>query len=136
MQADRHTTVVILYRHPLFGEGIQHLLASETDLDVTSTPSDDVDAMRCSLAAEPDVVIFERGVPDTAVEVLRAVPDALVIDVALDPGPTFTYHREEIRSEPDGIIGAIRRAAIPTRVAGAGSIALAVMAAIRTFPSA
>ena len=130
METDRHTTVVILYRHPLFGEGIEHLLAGEPDLDVTAAPSDDLEAMARSLAAAPDVVIYERGCPDTAVEVLRAVPDALVIDVALDPGPTFTYHREEIQSEPSGIVEAIRRAAIPHHAVGVGSMAIAMLAAL------
>ena len=108
MQADRRVTVVILYRHPLFGEGIAHLLSTESDLEVTSVASEDEAAVARSLAAVPDVVIFERGVPDTAVEVLRAAPDALVIDVDLNPGPTFAYHREEIRPGPGDIVAAIR----------------------------
>ena len=108
MQADRRVTVVILYRHPLFGEGIAHLLSTESDLEVTSVASEDVAAVARSLAAVPDVVIFERGVPDTAVEVLRAAPDALVIDVDLNPGPTFAYHREEIRPGPADIVETIR----------------------------
>jgi hypothetical protein len=108
MQADRQTTVVILYRHALFGEGIAHLLSTESDLAVSSVASADAEATARSLAADPDVVIFERGIPDTAVEVLRAVPDALVIDVDLNPGPTFAYHREVIPPAPGDIVQAIR----------------------------
>jgi hypothetical protein len=106
---DDHVSVVILYRHPLFGEGIAHLLSSEPDLDVASVAIGDGAAMQHSLTRGPNVVIFERGDPDTAVEVLRLAPEALVIDVCLNPGPTFAYHREEIRSQPDGIVQAIRR---------------------------
>jgi hypothetical protein len=113
MQDDR-VSVVILYRHPLFGEGMAHLLSTEPDLEVASVALDDADAMVGSLSDKPNVVIFERGVPDTAVEVLRIAPEALVIDVCLDPGPTFAYHREEIRSQPDGIVQAIRRVWRPT----------------------
>jgi len=118
MQDERRLSVVILYRHPLFGEGIAHLLSGEPDLAVTSVALEDGVAMARAMAREPNVVVFERGTPDTAVEILRLAPEALVIDVCLSPGPTFTYHREEIRSQPDGIVQAIRRvwrpAAAPT----------------------
>jgi len=108
MGPDRRVTVAILYRHPLFGEGIGHLLASEPDMVVTCTPAGDADAVAEALVREPEVVIFERGEPDMAVEILRYAPDALLIDVTMDPGPAFTWHREEIQSRPDGIVRAIR----------------------------
>ena len=133
MQADRQTTVVILYRHALFGEGIAHLLSTESDLAVSSVSSEDTEATARSLAAGPDVVIFERGIPDTAVEVLRAVPDALVIDVDLNPGPTFTYHREVIPAAPGDIVRAIRdvnRDAAAPAVAAPGSAAAQVAAGL------
>jgi DNA-binding NarL/FixJ family response regulator len=133
MQADRQTTVVILYRHALFGEGIAHLLSTESDLAVSSVSSEDTEASARSLAAGPDVVIFERGIPDTAVEVLRAVPDALVIDVDLNPGPTFTYHREVIPAAPGDIVRAIRdvnRDAGAPAVAAPGSAAAQVAAGL------
>ena len=75
---------------------------------VTCAPSDDADAVAQALAREPNVVIFERGEPDMAVEILRYAPEALLIDVTMAPGPAFTWHREEIQSRPDGIVGAIR----------------------------
>ncbi len=115
IEADRHLTVVILYRHPLFGEGIAHLLSSEPDMMVTCAPSDDADAVAQALAREPNVVIFERGEPDMAVEILRYAPEALLIDVTMAPGPAFTWHREEIQSRPDGIVGAIRGVRAPGR---------------------
>jgi hypothetical protein len=120
MQAGR-LSVVILYRHPLFGEGIAHLLAGEPGLDVTSVPYDDELARVRSLTNEPQVVIFERGDPDTAVEILRFAPAALVIDVDLNPGPAYTYHREEIQSRPDGIVHAIRRISKPDIAVAAGT---------------
>jgi DNA-binding NarL/FixJ family response regulator len=133
MQADR-VSVVILYHHPLFGEGIAHLLASEPDMTVRSVASTDPDSMATALATHPDVVIFERGVPDTAVEVLRVAPDALVIDIDLNPGPTFTYHREEIGSRPDGIVAAIRGAGAHGHAAVVGALALAVAGGITVLP--
>lgn len=125
MQADR-VTVVILYTHPLFGEGIAHLLANEPDMAVRCVASADTDGAAALLAAQPDVVIFERGTPDVAVDVLRAAPDALVIDVALDPGPTFTYHREQIGSRPDGIVAAIRDMSAHGHAAVVGALAVSI----------
>ena len=49
--------------------------------------------------------------------VLELVPDALIIDVGIGPGPTFTYRREEISARPDGILAAIRQVSSPRRSA-------------------
>jgi len=116
---DRHVTVVILYRHPLFGEGIAHLLSNEPDIVVTCAPSDDVDAVARALARRPNVIVFERGEPDMAVRLLRVAPEALLIDVTMAPGPAFTWHREEIQPRPDGILDAIRGMRAPDRQPGA-----------------
>jgi DNA-binding NarL/FixJ family response regulator len=120
MQEDRRVSVVVLYMHPLFGEGIARLLAAEPGLDVTPVAAADVDLAERSLALSPDVVIFERGDPDTATDILRFAPSALVIDVSLSPGPTFTYERHEIQAQPEVILDAIRQAS-SHRGSGQGS---------------
>ena len=56
----------------------------------------------------PQVIIFERGDPDRAVEMLEFVPDALIIDIGIGSGETFTYRRDEISAVPDAIVAAIR----------------------------
>ena len=111
MEEDRRVSVVILYTHPLFGEGIARLLSADPGMDVTAVAAADHEQAECSLALVPDVVIFERGDPDTAADILRHAPAALVIDVSLSPGPTFTYQRQEIGAQPDVILEAIRQAA-------------------------
>lgn len=113
MQDDRPTSVLILYAHPLLGEGLAGLLSSEPGLAVVAVQGDDAAMVERGLADAPDVVIFERGDPDRAVEILELVPDALVIDVGIGPGPTFTYRREEISAWPDAILDAIRQASSP-----------------------
>ena len=120
MQEDRRVSVVILYTHPLFGEGIARLLAAEPGIDVTPVAASDVERAATSLALAPDVVIFERGDPDTATDILRFAPSALVIDVSLSPGPTFTYERHEIQAQPEVILEAIRQAS-SHRGSGQGS---------------
>lgn len=108
MQNDRRISVVVLYTHPLFGEGLARLFAAEPGVDVVPVCTVDIEAAKRSLALVPDVVIFERGDPDRAVDVLRFAPEALLIDVAMDSGPTFTYHRKEIPARPEGILQLIR----------------------------
>lgn len=110
MEDDRPISVLILYDHPLLGEGLAGLLASEPGMTVVAVGRDDTDAVERELAAGPQVIIFERGDPDRAVAILELVPDALVIDVGINPGPTFTYRREEISAWPDAILDAIRQA--------------------------
>ena len=110
MQDDRPISVVILYTHPLLGEGLVGLLGTEPGLDIGAVRTDDVEAVESALAASPQVIIFERGDPDRAVEILELVPDALIIDVAIGPGPTFAYRRDEISAVPDSILAAIRQA--------------------------
>ena len=109
MQEDRRVSVVVLYTHPLFGEGIARLLAAEPGMDVTPVDASNVERAERSLALEPDVVIFERGEPDTATDILHFAPSALIIDVSLSPGPTFTYERHELQAQPEEILQAIRR---------------------------
>ena len=120
MGGDRRVSVVVLYRHPLFGEGIARLLSAEPGVDVTPVAASDQAQAECLLAMAPDVVIFERGDPDTATDILRFAPSALVIDVSLSPGPTFTYERHEIQAQPEVILEAIRQASSHRR-SGQGS---------------
>lgn len=108
MRDERPIAVLILYTHPLLGEGLAGMLAAEQDVTVTAVPLSDIGRTECALAAAPAVVIFERGDPDRAVEILERVPDALIIDVGIGPGPSFAYHRDEISALPDAIIEAIR----------------------------
>jgi DNA-binding NarL/FixJ family response regulator len=110
MQDDRPISVLILYAHPLLGEGLAELLTAEPGLEVVAVQGNDDAMVERELAATPDVIIFERGDPDRAVKILEVVPDALIIDVGIDPGPTFTYRREEISAWPDAIFESIRQA--------------------------
>lgn len=53
--------VVILYLHPLLGEGLAKLLAAEPGVAVTAICADDAIGAAVALAARPDVVVEERG---------------------------------------------------------------------------
>ena len=61
MQDDRRTSVLILYTHPLLGEGLVGMFAREPGLVVTAVPIDDVGSVERALVTSPQVVIAERG---------------------------------------------------------------------------
>ena len=84
------------------------MLTGEPDVEVTPLAASDPRQAEYLLTLAPDVVIFERGDPDMATDVLRYAPSALVIDVSLNPGPTFTYQRHEVQAQPDVILDAVR----------------------------
>jgi hypothetical protein len=105
--------VVILYSHPLLGEGLAHLLGGDRDLHVELVRVDDEPDAAAALAADPDgrcpdVVIVERSLPLQAIDVLRVAPTALLIDVGLDAGPSWAIRREELSPQPDEILRTIR----------------------------
>lgn len=100
-------SVVILYTHPLLGEGLAHLLAVEPELDVVAISTGDLARAEGALARSPDVVIVEHSQPSQAIELLKLAPDALLIELGLGADPTFTYRREEISGQPEAIVRAI-----------------------------
>ena len=55
--------VVVLYSHPLLGEGLGRMLAAEPGLVVTTVSLGTLDALDEALAARPDVVVFLEGGP-------------------------------------------------------------------------
>jgi DNA-binding NarL/FixJ family response regulator len=102
--------VVILYAHPILGEGLARLLGDDADLAVQLVPVDDLATAEAALASGPDVVILERSLPLQAIDLLRIAPQALLIDVGLDAGPSWAYRREELSPQPDEILRTIRSA--------------------------
>jgi len=68
---------------------------------------DGVETARAALASSPDVVILERCAPVQAIDLLRIAPSALFIDVGLDAGPSWTYRRDALSSQPDEILRTI-----------------------------
>jgi hypothetical protein len=72
--------VVVLYEHPLLGEGIARILLVETDAEVAVAPAGDRCAVEAALARDPSVVIFERG--RCELDRARLAPHAVLIDVS------------------------------------------------------
>lgn len=75
--------MVVLYEHPLLGEGIARLLVSSTGAVVMAVRGDDCPAVASALAGRPRVVIVERGRLLDCLDVGLAAPGAVLIEVWL-----------------------------------------------------
>ena len=102
--------VVVLYSHPLLGEGLGRMLAAEPDLVVTTVNLGTIEALDEALAAKPDVVVFEEGGPIGVLEVLRRSGATVVVDVDITSSTAWTLRRQALRSAPEEVLGAIRDA--------------------------
>src|SRR5512141_3302817 len=74
MAPHRRLSIVILYCHPLLGEGIGRLLAREPRAAVTYVDCADADGVVSAAAALPDMVVVERGGAIDAIGVMRQFP--------------------------------------------------------------
>jgi DNA-binding NarL/FixJ family response regulator len=75
---------VILYTHPLLGEGLASLLAFEQGIAVTCAPAHDLESVIQALKVRPDAVIFEWNDVVCQVDLPTAVPGAVLIDATMD----------------------------------------------------
>jgi len=104
---DGRQQVVILYAHPLLGEGLARLLAADPDLSVELVRVSERSEAEAALACSPDVVIMERTPPLQAMDLMPLAPGALLIDVGLDAGPNWAYHRDALSGQPDELLRVI-----------------------------
>jgi hypothetical protein len=105
---DGRQQVVILYAHPLLGEGLARLLSGHPDLSVELVRVSERSQAEAALAGAPDVVIMERTPPLQAMDLMPLAPGALLIDVGLDAGPNWAYHRYALSGQPDELLRVIR----------------------------
>jgi len=106
--------VVILYAHPLLGEGLARILRGDPSLTIEAVHVEDLEAAATVLGDEPDVIVMERGALQAS-DLLALAPAALLIDVGLDGGSSWAYHRDELSPLPEDIFNTIRRCAARTR---------------------
>jgi hypothetical protein len=112
--------VVVLYSHPLLGEGLGRILAAEPGLLVTTVNLGTIEALEEALAVAPDVVVFEEGGPIGLLEVLRRSGATIVIDVDITSSTAWTFRRQPLRSAPDEVLAAIRDALLARPASSSG----------------
>jgi hypothetical protein len=107
--------VLVLYDHPLLGEGLGALMASVPELDVERVAMSDPDAMELAIASGADVVILEEGGPVGLVDLLRDGRCRAIVDVSISTSQAWTIRREAISPDPDSLIDRIISACLGDR---------------------
>ena len=107
--------VLVLYDHPLLGEGLGALMASVPELEVERVAMRDQDAMERAIAGGADVVILEEGGPVGLVDLLRDGRCRAIVDVSISTSQAWTIRREAIASDPDSLIDRIISACLGDR---------------------
>jgi hypothetical protein len=103
----QRSRVVVLYVHPLFGQGIGQLLRSQEDLEVTCLPAsvDQHDELRRLC---PRAIVLEAEEGSLSWEILRGLPPATVIRVGLAENTMDVYQDHQIvNAGPETLVEAI-----------------------------
>jgi DNA-binding NarL/FixJ family response regulator len=128
--------VLVLYDHPLLGEGLGALMASVPELEVERIAMGDPGAMERAMASEADVVILEEGGPVGLVDLLRDSRCRAIVDVSISTSQAWTIRREAIAPDPESLIDRIISACLGDRRSNGAATAAAATAAAATAPSA
>ena len=100
--------VLVLYSHPLMGEGLGRMLAVEPGIEVESADIAEPGAVAAALAHEPEVVIIEEGGPLDAADIVRRSRCSVVLDVDITTTRAWTLRRETLSTRPDDFLAMIR----------------------------
>ncbi|HYO44433.1 MAG TPA: hypothetical protein VES19_14645 [Candidatus Limnocylindrales bacterium] len=103
-------SVLVLYSHPLMGEGLGRMLAAEPGVTVTAVDIAEPDAVSAALANEPEVIVVEEGGAVDVADVVRRSHASLVLDVDITTTRAWTLRRETLSTRPDDFLAAIRAA--------------------------
>ena len=79
---DQARSAVLLYVHPLLGEGIAAYVRAQTGATVAAIPVTDKAAVAHALLSDPSVVVFEESPGLGRDELSRLAPGATLIDVS------------------------------------------------------
>ena len=99
--------VVILYLHPLLGEGLAKLLLAEPGIAVTAIREDDAVGAAVALAGRPDVVVEERAGGARSATHLEPGFAPLRLFVGID-GSGCAGEDEPMTVDPELIVRAVR----------------------------
>ena len=110
--------VLVLYSHPLMGEGLGRMLAAEPGILVEAADIAEPAAVDLALSHEPEVVIVEEGGQLDAADIVRRSRCSMVLDVDITTTRAWSLRRELLSTRPDDFLASLRSAV--TRVVDAG----------------
>ena len=102
--------VLLLYSHPLMGEGLGRMLAAEPGIELDSADMSLPNAVTAALAREPEVVIVEEGGPLDAADIVRRSRCSVVLDVDITTTQAWALCRESFSTRPDDFIASLQAA--------------------------
>jgi DNA-binding NarL/FixJ family response regulator len=102
--------VLVLYSHPLMGEGLGRMLAAEPGVVVTAVDIAETDAVNLAIASEPEVIVVEEGGAVDAADIVRRSNCSLVLDVDITTTSAWSLRRETLSTRPDDFLATIRAA--------------------------
>jgi hypothetical protein len=100
----------VLYSHPLMGEGLGRMLATEPGIVVDAVDVSMPGAVDAALAVEPDVIIVEEGGALDAADVVRRSTCSVVLDVDITSTNAWSLRREALSTRPDDFLASLRTA--------------------------
>lgn len=100
--------VLLLYSHPLMGEGLLKMLAAEPGVVVDAVDIGITEAVDAAIALSPDVIVVEEGGAVDAADVVRRSDCPVVLDVDITTTRAWTLRRETLSTRPDDFLAAIR----------------------------
>lgn len=102
--------VLVLYSHPLMGEGLGRMLADEPGLAVDAVDVAMTGAVDAAIASEPDVIIVEEGGSLDAADIVRRSTCSVVLDVDITTTAAWALCREALSTRPDDFLASLRAA--------------------------
>jgi chemotaxis response regulator CheB len=99
--------VLLLYSHPLMGEGLLKMLAAEPGVTVDAVDIGITEAVDAAIALDPDVIVVEEGGAVDAADVVRRSNCPVVLDVDITTTRAWTLRRETLSTRPDDFMAAI-----------------------------
>jgi DNA-binding NarL/FixJ family response regulator len=99
--------VLLLYSHPLMGEGLLKMLAAEPGVVVDAVDIGITEAVDAAIALDPDVIVVEEGGAVDAADVVRRSNCPVVLDVDITTTRAWALRRETLSTRPDDFMAAI-----------------------------
>lgn len=110
--------VLLLYSHPLMGEGLGRMLSAEPGIELETADMNQADLVTAALSRKPEVVIVEEGGAVDAADIVRRTKCAVVLDVDITTTQAWALCRESFSTRPDDFIASLQAAV--ARVVGHG----------------
>lgn len=107
--------ILVLYSHPVLGEGLGRIIAAEPDVEVVAVDLAATEQVEAAIDSDPALIVVEEGGRLDGIDVLRRARCPVIVDVDITSADAWTLRRDHISAGPDAVLDAIRSALRPAR---------------------